>query len=67
MTSDNSTQNTMDNSGTSQSSDNTVIFMHQRQGSESSKLQSTVATTSTGKLILFNHKKYYIILKNLIF
>ncbi|VVC45881.1 Hypothetical protein CINCED_3A001311 [Cinara cedri] len=48
MINDSNTQNTTDNSGTSQSSDNTVIFMHQRQGSESSKLQPTVATSPDG-------------------
>lgn len=47
VSSDNSTPNTTDNSGTSQSSDNTVIFTHQRQGSECSKVQTTV-TTSPG-------------------
>lgn len=50
------TQNTADNSGTSENSDNTVIFMHQRQGSESSKRNTLPTPTSPGNLL-------YIILK----
>lgn len=46
--SDSSTQNTAENSGTSENSDTTVIFMHQRQGSESSKRNTLPTDTSPG-------------------
>lgn len=37
-----------ENSGTSENSDTTVIFMHQRQGSESSKRKTLPTATSPG-------------------
>lgn len=46
--SDSSTQNTADNSGTSENSDNTVIFMHQKQGPENSKRSTLPTATSPG-------------------
>lgn len=46
--SDSSAQNTAENSGTSENSDNTVIFMHQRQGSENSKRSTLPKATSPG-------------------
>lgn len=52
--SDSSVQNTGENSGTSENSDSTVIFMHQRQGSENSKLNTVPLATSPGKLIKAN-------------
>ncbi|XP_050530770.1 partitioning defective 3 homolog isoform X2 [Daktulosphaira vitifoliae] len=43
-----STQNMTDNSGTSDNSDNTVIFMHQKQGSESSTRKSIPTNSPDG-------------------
>ncbi|XP_050439325.1 partitioning defective 3 homolog isoform X2 [Adelges cooleyi] len=47
-TSDSSAQNVTDNSGTSENSDCTVIFMHQRQGSENSKRKPLPVSSPDG-------------------
>ncbi|XP_027843482.2 partitioning defective 3 homolog isoform X6 [Aphis gossypii] len=52
--SDSSTQNTAENSGTSENSDTTVIFMHQRQGSESSKRNTVPTDTSPDGIAIRN-------------
>uniref|UniRef100_A0A2S2P9F5 Partitioning defective 3 n=1 Tax=Schizaphis graminum TaxID=13262 RepID=A0A2S2P9F5_SCHGA len=52
--SDSSTQNTAENSGTSENSDTTVIFMHQRQGSESSKRNTLPTDTSPDGIAIRN-------------
>ncbi|XP_025203351.1 partitioning defective 3 homolog isoform X5 [Melanaphis sacchari] len=52
--SDSSTQNTAENSGTSENSDTTVIFMHQRQSSESSKRNTLPTDTSPDGIAIRN-------------
>ncbi|XP_025408039.1 partitioning defective 3 homolog isoform X4 [Sipha flava] len=52
--SDSSAQNTAENSGTSENSDNTVIFMHQRQGSENSKRTTLSKATSPDGIAIRN-------------